>query len=96
MPSSKLLNAATTASDPGTGCGVTAGFLAVVAGILAAVVGFLAAVGCFGFSAAWLVFVARGRAVVVVDEFAFCPNAIIEAVKKRAPIKMNVLIMIYS
>jgi hypothetical protein len=96
MPSSKLLNAATTASDPGTGCGVTGGFLAVVAGVLAAVAGFLVSVGCFGFSAAWLVLVVRGRAVVVADEFVFCPNAIIEAVKKRATIKMNVLIMIYS
>jgi hypothetical protein len=68
----------------------------VVGGILAAVAGFLVSVGCFGFSAAWLVFVVRGRAVVVVDEFVFCPNAIIEAVKKKATIKMNVLIMICS
>src|SRR6266404_435918 len=93
MPSSRLLKAAITASDPG-GCVVTTGFLAVVVGVLAAVAGFLVSVDCFGFSAAWLVLVDRGRAVVAADEFVFCPNAIIEAVKKRDTRKMNVLIMI--
>jgi hypothetical protein len=70
MPSSRLLNAATTASEPGTCCGVAAGFLVVLAGVLAVVAGFLVSLDRCGFSAGWFVLVLRGRAVVV-DEFVF-------------------------
>jgi hypothetical protein len=83
-----------TASDPGTGLGVTAAFLAAVVGVLVRLAGFLASIDCFGFSADWFVLVVRGRAVVVVDEFVFWANAMMDAVKKRDTIKTNVLIMI--